>query len=253
MKKNIFLILHFLFANLYSHTPFLYEKVYTLPKIHKIPKIIHHIWVGKKEISAEYKHYMQTWINSHPDWEYKLWTDADVDSFPWQNKELFLECTNPGMKSDIWRYEILYHFGGLYVDTDMECIRPLNPIHERLEFYAGFDSDNNSIVANSLIGAAPKSPILKKMIHSLSKSTKVIDPSTITFDHIQAITGPVFLTKYTKHLKPLSFDHPILIFDKEYFQPVKCNNHGIPRSAQERLDIADNCFAIHHNGGSWIK
>ena len=253
MKKILLFILCFLFTNVYSHTHFLYKNIYTLPLIHKIPKIIHHIWVGKKEISEEYKHYMDTWRIIHPDWEHKLWTDEDIEDFPWQNKALFLKSTNPGMKSDIWRYEILYNYGGLYVDTDMECIRSFDPIHERLEFYAGFDSKKKYIVANCLIAAAPKSTILKKMITFLSKNTNSIDIPSLTFDDIQTITGPGLLTKGAKNLKPLSLENPILIFSNEYFQPVSCANHGIPKTAEEQYNVVTCCFAIHHNGGSWLK
>jgi len=244
----------FLSLYLYCHTQFLQENIYILPKIHKIPKIIHHIWVGKKPIPESYLYFMSTWKKIHPEWEHKLWTDKDVENFPWKNKALFLRSTNPGMKSDIWRYEILYNYGGVYVDTDMECIRSLNPIHERLEFYAGKDNMNDNFhVANSLIGAAPNSKILKSMIDYLLFKEKTIDIKKLSFDDIQYITGPGLITRHTKFLQKAPIRDLKIIFTNEYFQPVGTQNNGVPKTEKEFFDVEHCCFAIHHNGCSWIK
>ena len=250
---NRLAVLFFLFCNCYAHTQFLLDNVYPLPIVCRIPKVVHQIWVGKKEIPENYQRFMKTWKAFHPEWDHKLWTDKDVEDFPWQNKELFLKCTNPGMKSDIWRYEILYTYGGLYVDTDMECRRPFDPIHSRLEFYAGLDNDSNFIIANALIGSAPRSKILKSMIDSLSRISKTINIKSLTNDEIQRITGPGLLTKFTSNLLPLHPKNSILIFDRSYFQPVDCGNGGIPQSDMEVFYIENTCFSIHHNGCSWIK
>ncbi len=250
---NKLALLFLLFCNCYSHTQFLEDNVYTLPIIDKIPKVIHQIWVGSKEIPENYQRFMKTWKAFHPDWDYKLWTDQDVEDFPWKNKELFLKCTNPGMKSDIWRYEILYRYGGLYVDTDMECKRAFDPIHSRLEFYAGLDNESSFVVANALIGSAANSKILNSLIHSLSKVSKTIDGNNVTPDEIQAITGPGLLTRFTSNLRRLHPKNPILIFNRSYFQPVDCGHGGIPQTEMEVFYIENTCFSIHHNGCSWIK
>ena len=58
----------------------------------------------------------------HPDWEYKLWTDETVKEITLINQELFDKAKNYGEKSDILKWELVYRFGGVYIDTDMEAL-----------------------------------------------------------------------------------------------------------------------------------
>lgn len=82
----------------------------------KIPKIVHQIWLGPREMPTKW---MSGWRDfcKRYGWEYKLWRDSDMSFLI--NKEIFDSCGSYQMKSDIARYEILYNYGGLYVDCDM--------------------------------------------------------------------------------------------------------------------------------------
>ena len=244
-----FLIIPFFFLN--AHTIFLEKQIYTKPVINKIPKIIHQIWVGKKQIPENYKSFMQTIKNLHPDWEYKLWTDEDVESFPWINKAAFNKATNPVMKSDIWRIEILYKYGGVYLDSDMESIRALDPIHERLLSYCGYDSNRKSVIANSVLASEPENPLYQKIIISIKKNlNKIKDISKISPKQIVLETGPGLITKVINENKNL-LNELNIILSYEYFQPVYHQNTGTPRTDKERYNIENCCFAIHHNGCFW--
>jgi mannosyltransferase OCH1-like enzyme len=250
-KMILFYFLMIAFSSLNAHTIFLEKEIYTKPVINKIPKIIHQIWVGKKQIPEKYKPFMQTIKNLHPDWEYKLWTDEDVENFPWFNKAAFNKATNPAMKSDIWRIEILYRYGGVYLDSDMECIRALDPIHERLRSYCGYDSNGKSVIANSVLASEPNNLLYKKIILSIRKNLiKTKHISKISPEEIVSKTGPHLITKVINENKNLLNDLNIIL-SYEYFQPVYHQHHGKPRTDQERYDIENSCFAIHHNGCSW--
>src|SRR6266436_7942477 len=93
----------------------------------KIPKIIHQIWLGS-ELPEEFIALQQSWIEYHlgRDWLYKLWTDEDVANMELYNKAFYDATDNYGIKSDILRWEILYNFGGVYIDMDFECLRALD-------------------------------------------------------------------------------------------------------------------------------
>ena len=251
MNKKILFVLFFLTSSLCGHTPYLKNTIYTFPIIDEIPKIIHQIWVGKKPIPAKYKKFMKTWLILHPDWEYRLWTDEDVDGFPWRNKELFLQAKNPGMKSDIWRYEIINQFGGLYVDTDREAIRSFEPLTRRLEFCGGYLFDN--VLGNDIFASKPNHPILNKLIESLKESVSLYNFNSFNADSIMAATGPLFFTKIINEVLP-SLDQSLnIILPTPYFQPVQCGNHGVPKNKTEILNIKNICFSIHHNGCSWVE
>ena len=252
MNKKIFCLLILLISSLYGHSPYLKKKIYKLPIIDEIPKIIHQIWVGNKPIPENYKKFMKTWLIIHPDWEYRLWTDEDVDDFPWRNKELFLKAKNPGMKSDIWRYEIVNQFGGLYVDTDMEAIRSFEPLHSRVEFYAGYYT-NDCCIANGIFASKPNSPILTKIIDRIEESICCYNFDSFDFESILLATGPYFFTKMLKKILPTLNKSVNIILPMPYFQPVAAIHKGIPKNKNEIYNIKKICFAIDYNGCSWSE
>ena len=123
----------------------------------RIPKSIHIIWLGSP-LPERYVVLVNSWKEHHPDWEFKLWTDEDIDTFPFVTGDVIHKVSNYGQKSDIFRYEILNRFGGLYVDTDFFCLKPHDILHHTCDFYTGMGAQ---IVYNGNIGAAPGHPIIK--------------------------------------------------------------------------------------------
>ena len=70
--------------------------------------------------------YLPSWKQFNNDFEYILWDEASIIQLGLKNMYAFQQTKNLGAKSDIARYEILNKFGGVYVDTDFECLAPLN-------------------------------------------------------------------------------------------------------------------------------
>ena len=77
----------------------------------------------------------QTWIDHHPEWEFRIWRLEDLTWL--RNQRLFDRAVPYSQKSDFARYEVVHRFGGVYLDTDMECLRPLDPLLDGCEFFAG--------------------------------------------------------------------------------------------------------------------
>jgi mannosyltransferase OCH1-like enzyme len=96
----------------------------------KIPKIIHHIWMGDKEIPEVNKKCAESIKKVNNDFEYKLWKDEDVDNmmkteFP-KYYEKFNELPRMIMKIDMFRYFLMYKYGGLYTDMDYYMFKPFD-------------------------------------------------------------------------------------------------------------------------------
>lgn len=92
----------------------------------QIPKIIHQIWMGDVAKAPLDNMFGCKDLVVQNGWSYKLWDDEAIDRelFPKMiNAEAFSEFPNLHGKSDILRYEILYHWGGVYVDSDTICLR----------------------------------------------------------------------------------------------------------------------------------
>lgn len=223
------------------------RRIKQLPLCQKIPKKIHQIWVGPKKIPKEFKKMMRNWQKMHPSWEYKLWTEKDIEDFPWHNKELFLKAKNPAMKADIWRCEILYEFGGLYLDIDFQPVKPFDWFHERLAFYAGYGRTKD-IVSNALIASSPKHPLLLNVINAVHAAREQI-LSAESFHEILATTGP---RAFGSHLpipevfvQNLHNQGPAVLFPQVFFYlwPPKLEFFAKP--------LKKDVHALHHSACTW--
>jgi mannosyltransferase OCH1-like enzyme len=143
-------------------------------------------------------------------WQFRLWTDDDVTDFGMQNKAAFDAASNYGEKSDIFRYEILERYGGIYVDTDFECIQSVDKLHQLFSFYAGISNTGTVELNNGLIGAQAQHPILAKLIkvigvqHSSSTQTTSIEnlvglnAKNSPFALIAQMAGPISTSTLAK-------------------------------------------------------
>ena len=137
-----------------------------------IPRIVHHIWLGSALPSA-YARLRETWEAHHPaatGWEHRLWDDAAVRTLRMVNRAAFDAAPNYGEKSDIARLEILYQHGGLYVDTDFECVAPFDELHTgAVDLYTGRSNTAAAIeLNNGLIGATKRHPLLMAAIRKIA-------------------------------------------------------------------------------------
>ena len=212
-----------------------------------IPKIIHQIWIGKS-IPKEYEKWIDSWKKVHKDWDYRLWNEKSILAFGLVNERAFRRSRSFGVKSDIARYEILHRLGGIYADTDFECLQSLESLNTKCLFYAGTIFGDWPVINNGLMGAAPGHPLMNKAIEGLSNPVytkdgmKVLDRS-----------GPGYLSHvFFENLKILTkYD---IIFPSSYFYPIpNFVERDILYGEKKRGYIKDWSFAIHYWEASWLK
>ena len=99
-----------------------------------IPKVIHYCWFGRNPLPESAKKCINSWRKYLPDYEIKEWNEDnfDVNIIPY-TREAY-EVKKYAFVSDYARFWILYHHGGLYFDTDVEVIKPLDDIIDRGPF-----------------------------------------------------------------------------------------------------------------------
>ncbi len=186
-----------------------------------IPRILHHVWVGPDPMPQEYVGYRESWRRHHPGWEMRLWTEENLPT-DLNRKEAYERLRKPAERADIIRLEVLLRFGGLYADTDFECLRSIEPLLEGIEFCAAAIKQGR--VSNALIGARPGHPILERAISELRPRTE--------YGYDKSGTGPFLLNKLLRQ-------HPeVTIFPPEYFYPAS------PRQRER-------AYASHHFARSW--
>lgn len=146
----------------------------------QFPKIIHQIWTTKK-VPEKWRVLQQGCRDMNPGYEYMLWTHDEIDTFIKTNYPWILETYNsypyPMERLDAARYFILYHYGGVYIDMDMECITPFDRI---LRNVTEASSDVDVVLAatapvgvtSSFLISKKNHPFLKRMTEGLSDANK---------------------------------------------------------------------------------
>ena len=221
----------------------LYEKNYvqsTDTEI-RIPKKIHQIWLGSP-FPDKYRAWAYSWKAFNPDWEYKLWTNDNVNEVDLPDRNLFNSIRSVGHKSDYLRYHILNQFGGLYIDTDFECLKPFEPL-SYLDFYTGIGFPAEVELYIGLIATTPGHPIIKRIVENVSV-TRVTN-----WRKIFECSGSFFFTR--TFLESVSEDtERVVAFPPDFFYPFP-NNH---RKVTEPYSYVKPCsFAIHHWEVSWLN
>ncbi len=217
----------------------LYEKNFAHNKdfTTKLPKKIHQIWLGCP-LPDKYREYIDSWKIFHPEWEHKLWTDGDDVDIP--RRDLFDSIGNPGQKSDFLRYHILNQFGGIYVDTDFECLKSFDTL-SYAEFLVGVGFPAAPQLFIGLIGSIPNHPITSALVSSLDRIRGG------TAKNIFNTTGPNFFTsvffgvvkEYTKG---------VVVLPPDYFYPFSNKKRG---QCNGKDYVEDCSYAIHYWDVSW--
>lgn len=170
----------------------------------KIPKII---WQTMKtnRIPLLMKDYIDTWTDKNPEYEYRFYNDEDIKKFLKNNFPQYFEGYNKikygASKADLWRYLIIYKFGGVYADMDCECINPLREWVKPSSEYVtqlGINKD----ICQWLIISTPGNPIFLK---AAEKSLDNINNDTIKAAH--------YGFKFTNNKLLISEDTPLLNFN----------------------------------------
>lgn len=160
-----------------------------------IPRILHQIWLGPARPPLAT---MESCRQMNPGWMHVLWTERNLP--PMRNRRLFdaFGSTYIG-KADVLRYEVLFRFGGVYVDADQLCLRSFDDLLLTSDaFFAGYQQLSNPsldesartdrLVANAIIGAAPGHPILERVIDTIAGAP------IVGHDSVWRVVGPAALT-----------------------------------------------------------
>lgn len=182
----------------------------------------------------QYELYGESWLHWHPQWRMITWTENNLP--PLQNQRQFDDADIWAQKADIARYEILYRYGGVYIDTDFECLQNIEELLEGIDFFAA--TEDGLWVSIGIIGATPRHPLLATLIADIPKSMDA-HPGAPPNE----VTGPKFFTRKTRDFS--SAHEPITVFPKEWFYPYHFSE------PDREHDSFPEAYAIHHWGGSW--
>ena len=217
-----------------------------------IPKIIHYCWFGRGPLPELAQKCIASWKKYLPDYEIKEWNEDnfDVNIIPYTAEAY--KAKKYAFVSDYARFWILYQYGGIYFDTDVEVIRSIDDIVERGNFM-GFETDPKvqvkadaseaSVNPGLGMGVAPGLGLIKKMLDYYEGRHFEFIPGGIGQLTIVHIATEVLLKAGLKQQQGIQQVNDIWIYPAEYFCPINLKTG--------RIHVKPNTRTIHHYAGTW--
>lgn len=218
-----------------------------------ISKTIHYCWFGRNPLPKSALKCIASWRRFFPDYEIKEWNEDsfDVNIIPYTQQAY--EAKKYAFVSDYARFWILYKYGGLYFDTDVEVIKPMDDIIERGPFM-GIEvpakQDDCPNVAPGLgvnpglgLGVNPGHGLYKTLLDKYALLHFINEDDTFNLTTIVEYTSGVLKEVGLQPLNEIQEVEGVWIYPADYFNPLD--------SLTGKLRITENTRSIHWYMNSW--
>jgi hypothetical protein len=170
-----------------------------------------------------YRLYGESWRDKHPDWEMRLWTDQDADRL--DCRETFSRARSYAERSDVLRYAVLKRHGGVYVDTDLECLRPIDDLLDGVAAFTAYLRPGRPKIGTAIMGCEPGHPAFE---HAAARVAEWVGVT------VSGQTGPWLMTEVVDAFPDVK------VFDAELFYPYHWTE------LYRREDEFPEAYAVHH-------
>ncbi len=209
-----------------------------------IPKTLHYIWLGNGNKPNLTNICIHSWYEKLEGYTIQEWSEAnlDLDKIAEENR-FFRECRKRkiwAFMADYLRLYILYQYGGIYVDTDIQVLKNFDDILDN-GFVVGYEyapmwGADAQVVGAGVIAAEKGNPTLKKILDFYNSEIWEVDFYTI----------PMILDYVLKKCDSREYT----LYPVDYFAPfTPLNNLSI---AQQKERLTENTICIHWYNGSWL-
>lgn len=206
-----------------------------------IPKVIHYCWFGRGQMPKLALKCIESWKKYCPDYEIKEWNEDnfDLDMYPYVREAY--DARKFAFVTDVVRLYALYHEGGIYMDTDVEVIKPLDSLLA-YDAVSGFESPTQ--IPTGLMASRDGHPLFKELLDEYNGIHFVRPDGTLD------ITTNVIRISNTCREYGLRLDNTLqtvrgfTLLPKDFLCPIEHEGH--------RLVLTPNTLCIHHFAGSWV-
>ena len=211
-----------------------------------IPKIIHYCWLSGDAYPDKIQKYINSWKERLPDYEIMLWDRERSMKCGSQWLDEAFEQRKYAFAADYVRFYALYHYGGIYLDSDVEVLKKFDDLLN-LPYFIGFDSFGYFEAA--VVGSESNNPWIKLCLDYYTNKHFLLPDGTLDTTPLPGIMYKLISGKYK--ITPIphdgfiyTFDSALYVYPYVYFSP-KRHDTGFIRAA--------NCtYTIHHYSMSWI-
>lgn len=205
--------------------------------VQRIPKKIHYIWIGGKDIPQEYKRNIESWKKYCPDYEIICWNEGNYD---FEKNRYMKEAYDLGGRylmyaTDYARKDILYNYGGIYLDTDVELLKPLDELLYNRAFI-GIE-DNGQVNSGSALGTEKGHPMIKALMERYNKELFLDDKGNPRITYNTYYETDCLIDHGYKMINMLQDVNGMTCFPREVFMPI--NFAGMENH------FTDNTVSVH--------
>ena len=213
-----------------------------------IPKIIHYCWLSGDPYPESIQRCIDSWKRMLPDYELVLWDTKrfDLSSSIWV-KQAF-ESKKYAFAADYIRMYALYHFGGIYLDSDVEVIKSFDDLLH-LPYFIGQENTPSGIEA-ATIGSEKGWPLAKLMLDRYDSKCFRGEEGHMDLRSLPYLLRRCIEFNYTYNpIDSISRFNPdetvVNVFPVDYFSPKEWTNG--------RITVTDCTYSIHHFAASWMS
>lgn len=203
-----------------------------------IPRVIHYIWFGRKAKSKEVKKCIASWRRYCPGYKIVEWNESNYDIRKNQYMYEAYQAKKWAFASDYARYDIIYQYGGIYLDTDVELVSSMELVLQDMMFM-GF-LENRRVNSGLGFGSVSGNPIIKEILQyyegrSFYKTNGQMDLRNCNHNETKVLVKHGLLRNGKEQW--LDYVH---VYPQEYFNP----KGEVP---------SEKTISVHHFSGSWTS
>lgn len=209
-----------------------------------IPKILHYCWFGNGVMPDLVLSCLASWRKYLPDYKIVVWNEENFDV----NQYLFASEAYQEKKfafvADVCRLHALKHMGGIYLDTDVEYLRPLEPYMLQEKAFTGFE--DNLLLSSAIMGSEKDGKWINDLLlHYHNRSFYLEDGRLDVNPNTEIITSFMKANKGLQINNALQkIDQYCTIYPSDFFSPKSWKTL--------KINTTENTYCIHHFAGSWL-
>lgn len=207
-----------------------------------IPRKIHYVWLGDQPLPPKDEEYIKEWQRLNPDFEIRRWTEKDIDLKKYPLVKKALDEKQWAFAADIIRMYAVYKEGGIYLDTDIELVKPLESL---LKYKAFACFESNFWFTTAVFGAEKHSPWIGKILkrYELGNVKQKINTNT----YLKTVHSP---SVYAKDYYDLQLDGKKRVYNDEFL--TLSSDYFCPKHYMTgEMHRTKNTMAIHHYASTW--
>ncbi len=206
-----------------------------------IPKIIHYCWFGRKPLPDEVKKNIKSWEKFCPGYQIKEWNEDNFDVTSNIYVQEAYESCKWAFVTDYVRLFAMVTEGGIYMDTDVEVLRPLDEFLHHHAF-SGFETDTD--IPTGIMASEKGFPLFQKLLQDYNNRHFILPDGQFDLtSNVYTITQACLPYGLIQN-NQFQILNGFAIYPKDFFCP-KDHRTGI-------ISCTSNTVTIHHFSGSWV-